>query len=260
MEHAVERDLIYDLGMHDGQDTEFYLKKGFRVVALEANPALVSFARKRFADAIATGQLIIVDRAVITNSKTLNFYVNLKTSKWSSIHLHWGKRGGKGFEKITVQGVTIQEIAAEHGVPDYMKVDIEGADGTALDQVARLDLLPAFVSVEGGWPKHLNAFKAMGYDRFALINQATVPNIGQIKPPLEGQAADHAYPMGASGPFGREAAVTWMTFDEIMANREAFKALMQKISDDAGGDQAKILAERQRRSIGWYDVHATTQS
>ena len=31
-------DLIFDVGLHRGEDTEFYLKKGFRVVAFEANP------------------------------------------------------------------------------------------------------------------------------------------------------------------------------------------------------------------------------
>lgn len=33
--------LIYDVGLHRGEDTDFYLKKGFHVVALEANPELV---------------------------------------------------------------------------------------------------------------------------------------------------------------------------------------------------------------------------
>ena len=28
-------DLIYDVGMHKGEDTEFYLSKGFRVIALK---------------------------------------------------------------------------------------------------------------------------------------------------------------------------------------------------------------------------------
>ena len=35
------KNLIFDIGMHIGQDTEFYLKKGFCVVAVEANPKLV---------------------------------------------------------------------------------------------------------------------------------------------------------------------------------------------------------------------------
>ena len=41
-------DLIYDVGMHDGDDTAYYLDKGFQVVAVEANPVLVQSGRERF--------------------------------------------------------------------------------------------------------------------------------------------------------------------------------------------------------------------
>ncbi|HKF56732.1 MAG TPA: hypothetical protein VKJ45_14845 [Blastocatellia bacterium] len=34
--------LIYDVGPHLGEDTDFYLQKGFTVVAIKANPALRS--------------------------------------------------------------------------------------------------------------------------------------------------------------------------------------------------------------------------
>ena len=34
--------LIYDVGMHNGDDTAYYLRRGFRVVAIEPNPALVA--------------------------------------------------------------------------------------------------------------------------------------------------------------------------------------------------------------------------
>ena len=36
-----EDDLIYDVGMHRAEDTEFYLAKGFRVIAVEASPGAV---------------------------------------------------------------------------------------------------------------------------------------------------------------------------------------------------------------------------
>jgi hypothetical protein len=35
-------DLIFDVGFHRGEDTDFYLKKGFRVVAVEATGAEAS--------------------------------------------------------------------------------------------------------------------------------------------------------------------------------------------------------------------------
>ncbi len=34
-------DLVYDIGMNNGDDTAYYLSLGFRTVAIEANPELV---------------------------------------------------------------------------------------------------------------------------------------------------------------------------------------------------------------------------
>jgi len=39
--------LIYDVGMHNGDDTAYYLWRGFRVVAIEPNPELVATAANR---------------------------------------------------------------------------------------------------------------------------------------------------------------------------------------------------------------------
>ena len=42
------RNLIYDLGCHNGQDSDFCLKKGFTVFAVEANPELCDVLKLRF--------------------------------------------------------------------------------------------------------------------------------------------------------------------------------------------------------------------
>ena len=36
---VLNNDLIFDIGFHTGLDSEFYLRKGFRVVGVEARPA-----------------------------------------------------------------------------------------------------------------------------------------------------------------------------------------------------------------------------
>ena len=48
--------LIFDVGMHKGEDTEYYLKKGFNVVSFEADPDLANYGRERFKAAIADGK------------------------------------------------------------------------------------------------------------------------------------------------------------------------------------------------------------
>jgi hypothetical protein len=47
---AKHADLMYDVGFHRGEDTAFYLKKGFCVVAFEAHPRLAEKGRAMFAD------------------------------------------------------------------------------------------------------------------------------------------------------------------------------------------------------------------
>lgn len=45
---GVVEDLIYDVGFNRGEDTAYYLRKGYRVVAFEANPDLVQEGAARF--------------------------------------------------------------------------------------------------------------------------------------------------------------------------------------------------------------------
>ena len=82
----VDSGLIYDIGMHVGQDTEFYLKKGFRVVAVEANPVLADEQRNRFENAISAGQLFLINKGIATQRGTFPFYVNDTLSEWSSFN------------------------------------------------------------------------------------------------------------------------------------------------------------------------------
>ena len=62
---AKHKDLIYDFGMHKGEDTEFYLRKGFRVIAFEANPELVRLCRNRLKGFIDQGQLTVIEGAIL---------------------------------------------------------------------------------------------------------------------------------------------------------------------------------------------------
>ncbi len=59
--------LIYDVGLHRGQGTDLYLKKGFNVVAFEANPENAAFGRDRFKTAIDDERLTIIEGAITEN-------------------------------------------------------------------------------------------------------------------------------------------------------------------------------------------------
>jgi 16S rRNA A1518/A1519 N6-dimethyltransferase RsmA/KsgA/DIM1 with predicted DNA glycosylase/AP lyase activity len=93
----IRKNLIYDVGMHQGQDTGFYLKKGFEVIAFEANPANAAFCRQRFAQAIEEKRLTIVEGAIVENAspekeEKVRFYMNVNHSFWGSTSEDWAYR------------------------------------------------------------------------------------------------------------------------------------------------------------------------
>jgi hypothetical protein len=55
---------IFDVGMYDAADCTYYLAEGHRVIAIEANPTFVRKAEAHLADAVSSGQLILVNGAV----------------------------------------------------------------------------------------------------------------------------------------------------------------------------------------------------
>jgi FkbM family methyltransferase len=84
--------LAFDVGANTGQDTAALLARGFRVVAVEANPRLCVELRERFAAEIAEGRLTIVDKA-ISGRKKVTFYVNSADSGWGTTLAKYAARG-----------------------------------------------------------------------------------------------------------------------------------------------------------------------
>lgn len=50
-------DLIFDVVLHVGEDAGFYLRKGFRVIALEANPDLCKLCQKQVSEGDRLGSI-----------------------------------------------------------------------------------------------------------------------------------------------------------------------------------------------------------
>jgi FkbM family methyltransferase len=141
-------DLIFDIGMHRGLDTEWYLAKGFRVVAVDANPLLAKEAAARFADEVSTGRLIIENVGVGPGSGTMPFYVNLDNDEWSSFDKKLGTRDGTNFEVVSVPCINARTLFEKHGVPYFVKIDIEGFDHHVVRATGELSEKPKYLSVE----------------------------------------------------------------------------------------------------------------
>lgn len=243
-----DTNLVFDIGLHIGQDTEFYLKKGFKVVAFDANPLLCENAHDRFSSEIASGQLVVIEGCIADEPGDVSFYVNKEVTEWSSSSEVLGSRKF-GSQKITVKGITIPEIIEEHGVPYYMKIDIEGADIIPVRGLTKANARPVYVSYEASTFDAAAVLFVLGYKRFSVLKQRAIPNIALPRPAKEGQFAEHVFPLGSSGPFGAELTSDWGSLDdcirELVQARLFHRNIPGKQQDWADIHAYSALAERE---------------
>jgi FkbM family methyltransferase len=239
MMHA---DLIYDFGVNDAGDTEFYLLKGFRVVGVEANPELYRRLTEKFSSQIATGQLVLLNIGIWPDPSILTFYLNRDNDHWSSFDPTYGCRNGTRFETIEIQCCTAAEILRRFGVPYYLKIDIEGADKHVLSELMAMTERPPFISVEEFGIGSIDLLHALGYPRFKVVPQRDKSGMLPPNPALEGTYVPRRFSGRDSGLFGKELAGEWMDYGEARAY------FLTHIRDPQG------------RPVGprpeWHDVHA----
>jgi FkbM family methyltransferase len=188
--------LIFDIGCHRGEDARFYLRKGFRVVAVEANPLLCRELRDVFSSEMASGQFVLVESAIAETSGEVEFFVNSAQSIWGTIRSEFVERDKENFQRIVVPSVNFNVILQRYGTPRYLKIDIEGADMLCLEALLSVTSRPDFVSFESD-RKTLSALRCelsllmrLGYRKFQFVDQKTVQRQKQPFPAREGLYAD----------------------------------------------------------------------
>jgi len=260
----MDSDLIYDIGAHKGEDSEFYLQKGFRVVAVEALPDLCDVTRRRLQNFIDTGQLTIVNAAIAEQEGPISFYANQHCGDWGTVSEEWKRRNerlGTKSISITVEGVEFRRILNEYGIPYYMKIDIEGNDLLCLRALKGFTTRPKFVSIEStktSWLALRGEFQllnALGYSKFKLVQQLRVSKQLCPSPAREGRYIAHQFEQGSSGLFGEELPGHWLSRDAaIRAYRRVFLRYWL-FGDDGALNRVPRLCNLSRLS-GWYDTHA----
>lgn len=162
---------IYDIGMYDGSDTEYYLENGYRVIAVEANPELVENAKIRFKNQITTGKLICINAAISHDDNPVTLTLS-GTDLGSSTVFPEKITHKKPIKDISVMGITIDKLFKKHGIPKYMKVDIEGADRYCVLPLT-IDTRPSFLSFEIGEDvdQLLSHLAMIGYNQYKIVNQ-----------------------------------------------------------------------------------------
>ena len=269
--------LIIDVGMHVGRDTEFYLAKGFRVVAIEADPRHVATVRQRLKSHIDDGRLTILNVAINTFDGEVDFFTNPGHDDWGTLSEDFVRRNeevyGSHHERTRVRCTRFENILAEHGVPYYLKVDIEGLDDLCLEALTACETRPRYVSIEPDQKSFEGAFSELatmwrlGYRDFKIVNQSQNHEVRCPNPPREGRFVDQRFDGASSGPFGEESPGPWRGIEATLVEYRKILALQRRFGNQGGwdgplhGTLAHRLVERYRRArgkgpLGWYDFHA----
>lgn len=179
----IKNNTIFDIGLHSGEDTAFYLEKGYNVVAIDANIDMIEKAQQTFHEAIKDKRLQLVHSAIAEeDNKILTFYTSNK-SEWSSLDKNIANRNGQFKETIQVNTTRLSSLCQKYGIPYYCKIDIENYDLIALKSLKTLSKLPTYISVESECLDDsetaseeqilasLELLYELGYQKFKLVDQ-----------------------------------------------------------------------------------------
>lgn len=228
--------LIFDLGFFNGDDTAYYLHKGYRVVAIEANFKLVEDGRTRFKKEIDEERLVLLHRAFHdVSEETITFYVHSQKPDWSTCDLNKTKYWDCKPEIYSVKTINFFKLAAQFGLPHYIKCDVEGLDYLLARQMITALEKPQYLSFELSRFDYYKTFSYLyvaGYQKFQLINQMSVDD-----------EPDFHFTKFSSGKFAEYLdSNSWLSFDECLTRYMKYKELKS--------------IDNRNLALGWIDIHA----
>jgi FkbM family methyltransferase len=135
-------DLVFDVGAHVGDRVASFRRLGARVVAIEPQPALAFTLRALYG---RDRSVTIESKAVGRNPGTLKMKINvdnptISTASGAFIDAATGAQGWEGqvWERtIEVPVTTLDALMETHGIPAFVKIDVEGFEEEALAGMTR---------------------------------------------------------------------------------------------------------------------------
>jgi FkbM family methyltransferase len=135
-------DLVFDVGAHVGDRVASFRRLGARVVAVEPQPALAKVLKLFYGrSADVAIEAMAVGRSIGTTRLMIN--ADNPTVSTASPEFVTAARGAPGWEaqrwtrSMPVPVTTLDALVGKHGVPAFIKIDVEGFEEEALQGLSR---------------------------------------------------------------------------------------------------------------------------
>ena len=128
-------DLCFDIGANRGEATAVALNYGYKtVVALEPAPRIYNTLASNYEN---DDRVVCLDLAVSdTDWDTVRFY-EAEEDGLSTLNIDWltaddARYRGKPFHEVEAKTITMDTLIEEYGLPELVKIDVEGAEDWVL--------------------------------------------------------------------------------------------------------------------------------
>ena len=146
--------LCFDVGAHVGNHTRCWLRLGARVVALEPQTALLRVLRGLFGN---DPRVVILPMAVGAEETTAALWVSARAPTVSTLSSAWvtGRREDASFQGVEwtrgpqVPVTTLDRLIQRYGIPDFVKIDVEGLEADVLQGLNTAVAVLAFEFIPG---------------------------------------------------------------------------------------------------------------
>jgi len=162
-------DLVFDVGANIGAKTGEFVASGARVVCFEPQPDCVIQLQQRFA---RNPNVVIEATGLAAQSGALELSICSAANTISTFSSEWKKGRFSDYQwdrKVLVPVTTLDAAIARHGIPAYVKVDVEGFELDVLRGLSSpLPLLSfeftiEFLEINRDCARHL---EAIGFSKF----------------------------------------------------------------------------------------------
>ncbi len=135
-------DLVFDIGAHVGDRIAAFRRLGARVVAVEPQPALVKMLKLLY----GRDRAVAIEPVAVGGSEgTIELQLNIdnptvSTASEAFVQAADGAPGWDGqawTKRIRVPVTTLDALVARHGMPAFIKIDVEGFEAEALAGLTR---------------------------------------------------------------------------------------------------------------------------